>query len=227
MTVHDVNVTSSLEVMNFCVERGVRRFIFASSAAVYGALGERVASEEMLCSPSSPYGASKLAVEGYMNSYNTTYGIETVALRYFNVYGPRQKMNDYSGVITVFANTLLAQRNPVIYGDGLQTRDFVYVKDIARANMLAAEAECANGRVFNVASGSCTTVLQLADCMKDLANAPAAEPTFAPPRRGDVRSGSASIARIRDLLGFAPSVALKDGLKELVNQLAPERALVA
>ena len=153
MVVHDVNVNMSLEIMNFCREREIRRMVFASSAAVYGILGETKASEDLVAHPSSPYGASKLAIEDYLHAYKTTYGLEPVMLRYFNVFGPRQVVSDYSGVITRFINQLL-QRNPVtIYGDGHQTRDFVNVKDIVQANMLAMDEDAAVGQVFNVASG--------------------------------------------------------------------------
>jgi UDP-glucose 4-epimerase len=173
----------------------------------------------MVCRPSSPYGASKLAVEDYLSAYYRTYGLETVGLRYFNVYGPRQKMSDYSGVITVFANTLLQGKSPTLYGDGLQTRDFVYVKDIAQANLLAMESEAAAGEIFNVGSGRSTTLLQLIETLKNIIGVKGLEPKFEPPRVGDVRSGEASIAKITKVLGYRPAVALDAGLAELVGQI--------
>ena len=128
MRVHDNNVNATLELMNFCLGAKVRRLVFASSAAVYGILDGKTASEEAQCRPSSPDGASKLSVEDYLSAYHETYGLETVALRYFNVYGPRQRFNNgYSGVITTFANQLLRESRPTIFGDGMQTRDFVNV----------------------------------------------------------------------------------------------------
>lgn len=169
--VHRVNVDETLELMNFCVSKRVKRFIFASSAAVYGVLREPLASEGLLCAPVSPYGASKLAVETYLSAFHKTYGLETVGLRYFNVYGPRQRLNDYSGVITVFINSLLRKERPTIYGDGMQTRDFVFVKDVVRANMLAMESEFSAGEVFNVASGDSTTVIELLETLKRITGA--------------------------------------------------------
>jgi UDP-glucose 4-epimerase len=181
----------------------------------------------MVCRPSSPYGASKLAVEDYLSAYYRTYGLETVGLRYFNVYGPRQKMSDYSGVITVFANTLLQGKSPTLYGDGLQTRDFVYVKDIAQANLLAMESEAAAGEIFNVGSGRSTTLLQLIETLKNIIGVKGLEPKFEPPRVGDVRSGEASIAKITKVLGYRPAVALDAGLAELVDQIKGAAAAAA
>jgi nucleoside-diphosphate-sugar epimerase len=219
LLVHKVNVDETLELMNFCVSKGVKRFIFASSAAVYGVLREPMASESLLCAPVSPYGASKLAVETYLSAFHKTYGLETVGLRYFNVYGPRQRLNDYSGVITVFINSLLRREQPIIYGDGMQTRDFVFVKDIVRANMLAMESELSAGEVFNVASGTSTTVLELLETLKSITGAETIEPKFAPPRMGDVKSGAASIAKIRRLLGYNAEVPMPQGLAEVVDHI--------
>jgi len=160
MVVHDVNVNMSLEIMNFCVANKVRRLVFASSAAVYGIIKGK-ASEESVCRPYSPYGATKLAVEDYLSAYYHTYGLETVALRYFNVFGPRQKLNDYSGVITIFINQLMNKQTPTIFGDGLQTRDFINVKDIVQANMLCMDSKNAAGEMFNVATGNPTSILEL------------------------------------------------------------------
>jgi UDP-glucose 4-epimerase len=218
LLVHDVNVNASLEVLVFCERRKVKRLVFASSAAVYGVLKDMPASEDLVCAPASPYGASKLAVEAYLSAFYRTYGLETVGLRYFNVYGARQTMSDYSGVITVFANKLLQRKNPVIFGDGLQTRDFVHVKDIVKANVLAMESESAAGQVFNVASGMPTSLLQLLDSLKEITGADDMKPVFEAPRKGDVRSGTASISKIERLLGYKPSVPLTEGLVDVVDQ---------
>jgi UDP-glucose 4-epimerase len=222
--VHDVNVNASLEVLVFCERMKVKRLVFASSAAVYGVLKDTLASEDLVCSPASPYGASKLAVEAYLSAFYQTYGLETVGLRYFNVYGSRQKVSDYSGVITVFANKLLQGKRPVIFGDGLQTRDFVHVRDIVSANMLAMESEGAAGQVFNVASGAPTTLLELVDALREITHASDLQPIFEPARMGDVRSGTASISKIERLLGYRPSVALAEGLVDVVDQFRPPEA---
>jgi UDP-glucose 4-epimerase len=227
LLVHNVNVNASLEVMAFCVSRRIKRLVFASSAAVYGALNDVPASEDLVCAPASPYGASKLAVEVYLTAFYQTYGLETVGLRYFNVYGSRQKMNDYSGVITVFANKILQRANPVIYGDGLQTRDFVRVKDIVNANMLAMVSGSAAGQVFNVASGRTTNLLQLVDALREIIGGDNIEPIFEPSRKGDVRSGAASISKIEKVLGYRPSVSLVDGLEDVVNQFGTARGAIA
>jgi nucleoside-diphosphate-sugar epimerase len=228
MRVHDANVNASLEVMEFCRRAEVRRLVFASSAAVYGVLDRKLASEEIPCRPSSPYGASKLAVEDYLSAYHKTYGLETVALRYFNVYGPRQAFNNgYSGVITIFAKQLAGGSSPTIFGDGLQTRDFVNVDDIVQANLLAAESPSPAGERFNVASGQSVSVIGLLDRLKSIAGRPDIAPTFAPPRPGDVRSGGASIRKIRAELGYFPMVQLGDGLSALLEQGRFERHLSA
>jgi nucleoside-diphosphate-sugar epimerase len=222
MVVHDVNVNMSLEIMNFCREREIRRMVFASSAAVYGILGETKASEDLVAHPSSPYGASKLAIEDYLHAYKTTYGLEPVMLRYFNVFGPRQVVSDYSGVITRFINQLL-QRNPVtIYGDGKQTRDFVNVKDIVQANMLAMDEDAAVGEVFNVASGKPTSILQLLEALQSITSTEDLKPIFAPPRPGDVKVGTASIDKIQSVLGYKRAVSLEDGLRTLLEHTAAQ-----
>jgi len=217
--VHRVNVDETVELMNACVGRRVKRFIFASSAAVYGTVDGPAASEELLCRPVSPYGASKLAVEAYLSAFYRTYGLETVGLRYFNVYGPRQKPNDYSGVITTFIKSLLAGAAPTIYGDGLQTRDFVFVRDIVQANMLAMESGSSAGEVFNVASGTSSTILELLDVLRTLTGTRDVQPRFEPPRAGDVRSGSASISKIGRMLGYEAAVELPEGLAEVIEYL--------
>ncbi len=220
LRVHDVNVNATLELLNYCVRMGVRRFVFASSAAVYGVIKNPPASETDLCRPTSPYGASKLAIENYLSAFQSSYGLETVALRYFNVYGPRQRMNDdYSGVITIFAKRLLSGSSPTIYGDGLQTRDFVNVDDIVQANVRAMESRHAGGEVFNVASGSSVSVLRLLETMVGATGAEAPRVLHMPPRAGDVRSGSGSISKIRRVMGYEPKVRLRDGLASLVRDL--------
>jgi UDP-glucose 4-epimerase len=220
MVVHDVNVTMALQAMNYCVANSIRRFVFASSAAVYGVIGDVRADERLLCFPSSPYGATKMCVENYIHAYQKTYGLEGVMLRYFNVYGPRQAMSDYSGVITLFVNRILRREPVTIYGDGKQTRDFVNVKDIVQANMLAVDNDAAVDGVFNVASGSSTSILQLLEILKSAAHAGDLQPTFAPIRAGDVRFGNASIERIESVLGYRRSVSMEQGLDELLRSAA-------
>jgi len=218
MLVHDVNVNMTLQLMNYCVKAGVKRFIFASSAAVYGILKSK-ATEEMACRPNSPYGAGKLAIEDYLHAYKRTYGLDTVMLRYFNVYGPRQRYSDYSGVITIFISKLLNGEGPIIFGDGLQVRDFVHVDDIVQANMLAMESANATGEMFNVASGRATSILELVEIVKELVGAINIKHQFAPPRQGDMKLGLASIDKIIRTLGYDPRVQMQHGLKGLIESL--------
>jgi nucleoside-diphosphate-sugar epimerase len=219
MVVHDVNVNMSLEVMNFCVSKKIQRFVFASSAAVYGIIKKERASEDLVCRPYSPYGATKLAVENYLSAYYQTYGLETVALRYFNVFGPRQLLNDYSGVITIFINQLLNKETPTVHGDGMQTRDFVNVKDIVQANMTCMESKNAVGDVFNVATGTPTSILQLLVTLKSITKTENMQHKFGPPRAGDVKFGLATIDKIKDVLGFEPRITVSNGLVDVVEYL--------
>jgi UDP-glucose 4-epimerase len=219
MVVHDANVNMSLEVMNFCVSKKVQRFVFASSAAVYGIIKKERASEELVCRPYSPYGATKLAVENYLDAYHQTYGLETVALRYFNVFGPRQKLNDYSGVITIFINRLLNKEIPTVYGDGMQTRDFVHVKDIVQANMMGMESENAVGEMFNVATGNPTSILQLLMTIKSVTGTENITHKFELVRQGDVKSGLADIYKIKSILGFEPRFTISNGMIDVVEHI--------
>jgi UDP-glucose 4-epimerase len=219
MLVHDVNVNMTLELLNYCVRAGVKRFIFASSAAVYGIL-EGKAIEDMMCRPNSPYGAGKLAIEDYLHAYMQSYGLETVMLRYFNVYGRRQRYSDYSGVITIFINKLLEGERPTIFGDGLQVRDFVHVDDIVQGNMLAMESANAVGEMFNVASGKPTSILELVKIVKELVRDTDIKPQFAPSRPGDIKLGLASIDKIRAVLGYDAKIQMQQGLQGLIESIA-------
>lgn len=216
--VHNVNVNMTLDLINYCVQHGIKKFIFASSAAVYGAQDGEI-SENIVCRPASPYGAGKLAVEDYLHAYRTSFGLEPVMLRYFNIYGPRQRLGDYSGVITIFIQNLLNNIPLTIRGDGLQTRDFVNVKDIVRANILAMDSDAAVGQVMNVASGNSTTVLQIAEVLKEVTGKRDLEIKHAPARVGDVRNGRANIEKIRSVLGYSPTISLEEGLLAVVNYL--------
>ena len=218
--VHDVNVNATIDLLNFCVNRGIRRFVFASSAAVYGVVETGMAEESAFCRPASPYGASKLAVECYLHAYRESFGLEPVMLRYFNIYGRRQKLGDYSGVIQIFTKNLQKGIPPTIYGDGMQTRDFVNVADIVQANILAMRAGSeAVGEVFNVASGESVTIRQLLNTLVQITGRVDLDWKFVPARAGDVRNGRADIAKAKRVLGFSPSVSLKNGLTELVKHL--------
>ena len=220
--VHNVNVNMTLDLMNYCVRQGINRFVFASSAAVYGMVDGDI-PESTACRPASPYGAGKLSIENYLHAYWSSYGLEPVMLRYFNIYGPRQQPGDYSGVITIFIENLLSGLPPTIMSDGLQTRDFVNVKDIVQANILAMDSTRAAGQVLNVASGSSTTILRIAEILETVLEKQDLGVNFAPARIGDVRNGRANIEKIRTVLGYSPSVSLEDGLPDVVEYLKENR----
>jgi nucleoside-diphosphate-sugar epimerase len=214
----EVNVDGTLNLLKASFDSDVKRFIFASSAAVYGDSKPAKKKENMPLKPISPYGVSKLSAENYVQVFNELYGLETVCLRYFNVYGPRQVFaSSYSGVITSFVNRLLKGQPPIINGDGKQTRDFVHVDDVVSANLLALDGENVVGEVFNVASGISISIYELAKMLQRITNAKRSKPIFAEPRMGDIKHTSADIGKAEELLGFRSKIRLEDGLSILVE----------
>jgi nucleoside-diphosphate-sugar epimerase len=215
---NDVNVVGALSLLKACLDSSAKRFIFASSAAVYGGLQPAEKRENMLPKPISPYGVSKLAAENYVEVFNDLYGLETVCLRYFNVYGPRQRFgSSYSGVITAFVSRLLNGQPPVIHGDGKQSRDFVHVEDVVSANLLALESRNAVGEVFNIASGTAVSVGELANILQQITNTERLKPIFAENRPGDIKHCLGDIGKAEEFLGFHPKIGLEDGLSKLVE----------
>lgn len=214
LLVHEVNLTGTLNVLIAARDAGAKRLVFASSAAVYGPNGSLPLREEAPAMPASPYAMTKLGGEHYCRLFSELYGLSTISLRYFNVYGPRQDPSSpYAAVITAFIGRLLANERPVVHGDGLQTRDFIYVKDVARANMLAMDSK-AQG-VYNIASGRSTGILELGERLAHLLCIKF-DPLFAPPRLGDIRHSVASVEKARDALGFSPMYTLEKGLMETI-----------
>jgi len=214
---HRVNVDGTLNVLDAARQAGVRRLVFISSAAIYGDHTTLPLREELLPRPLSPYAANKVADEAYCSAFHAGYGLPTVVLRFFNVYGPRQDpANPYSGVISIFAARMTRGERPVIYGDGKQTRDFVYVKDVARAVLLVCEQEAAVGDVFNVAGGEQTSILQLAAVLNQVLDTNLT-PAFAPPQTGEVRFSQADVRRARKVLGWEARIPLREGLSRLVR----------
>ena len=222
---HDVNIQGTLNVLLAARKNRVRRVVFASSAAVYGDEPTLPKCESMVPEPIAPYGVEKLTSEHYLRTFARLYDVETVALRYFNVFGPRQDPSSpYSGVISVFVQRLLAGAPVTIFGDGLQSRDFVYVADVVDANLLAGSTKGASGRVYNVARGERTTLLELAAMLgKIMGNETG--PTLAAERAGDIRHSHAAIDRARGELAYGPRVALETGLTALVEHERKRRAL--
>jgi UDP-glucose 4-epimerase len=223
LATHAACVTGTLTLLDAARRADVRRLVYAASSAAYGDRPASSKRESDLPAPISPYGAAKLAAEYYCQAFTATYGFETVALRYFNVFGPRQDPDSpYSAVIPLFLTALLAGRQPVIYGDGRQSRDFTYVANVVQANLLAADAADAAGQVLNVANGRSTDLLTLLGSLNRLLGTDVA-PIHAPPRLGDVRESMADITLARQFLNFEPPIDFEEGLRrsiEYYRQLA-------
>ncbi|MGB5441502.1 MAG: NAD-dependent epimerase/dehydratase family protein [Gammaproteobacteria bacterium] len=212
-----VNYLGSVNVLEAARRRGARRVMFACSAAVYGDLPDLPKQEDMPVRPLSPYAADKLATEQACRIYHQLYGLETVSLRYFNIFGPRQDPSSpYSGVISIFSDSLAAGRQPVIYGDGGQTRDFVYVADVVEANIRAATSKAAPGKAINIGTDSAVSINELLETICNIREQPFA-PEYKAGRQGDIRHSSADISRARELLGWQPRVGLEEGLRELLE----------
>lgn len=220
---HDINITGTLNVLNAAKESGVKRVIAASSASVYGNDPVLPKTEDMIPSPKSPYALAKIAMEYYMRIFAELYGLETVVFRYFNVYGPRQDPGSmYSGVISRFIDDILTGRKPTVFGDGLQTRDFIFIQDVVEANLLAMNNHTlGRGEVFNIATGHPTSLLELLDILKDLTGKDV-KSRFKAVRRGDIRHSIADISRARHELDFTPCYGVRGGLMKLLN-IGPQR----
>jgi nucleoside-diphosphate-sugar epimerase len=211
------NVDATVNVLVASRDAGVKRLVFAGSSSVYGDAATLPKHEEMTPNPLSPYALQKLVGEQYLQMFTRLYGLETVTIRYFNVFGPRQDPSSpYSGVISVFASSLLQNRSPNIYGDGGQTRDFTYVANVVDGVLRACEAPKAGGEVINVATGGRISLNDLFEEMKRIVGASVA-PTYAPPRQGDVRDSQADIRKAKALLGYEPVVPFDEGLKRTID----------
>jgi nucleoside-diphosphate-sugar epimerase len=210
---HESNATGSLRLLRCAAKAGVRRLVYASSSSVYGANPSLPKVETMPTEPLSPYAVSKLSAEQYAVVFHRLYGLETVSLRYFNVFGPRQDPNSpYSGVVSRFIDAIVSGTPPTIHGDGEQTRDFTYVENVARANHAATEKPAAAGSVYNLGCASRVSINQLWRAMAELSGSKL-EPRYAPPRSGDVPHSLADISRARRDLGYEPAVDLREGLR--------------
>ena len=223
LTTHQVCADGTLHVLLAAREQRVRRVIYGASASAYGDGASVPRRENEPLQPLSPYAVAKLTGEHYCAAFSYAYGLETVRLRYFNVFGPRQLSGGpYSTVIPLFIETMLAGRRPVIHGDGTQSRDFTYVDDVVQANLLAAEAPRASGKVYNVASGRRTTLLELIDRINAILGTDI-KPIHAPPRLGDIRHSVADIARAQAELGYCPCTDLGQCLRLCVDYYAAKR----
>ncbi len=220
-------VTGTLTMLHQSVQAKVKRFVYAASSSAYGDQPTASKRESDLPMPLSPYAVAKLAGEYYCQAYYHSFGLETVGIRYFNVFGPRQDPESpYSAVIPLFVSRILAGQRPLIYGDGLQSRDFTYVTNVVHGNLLASERPNIGGRIINVADGGQTTLLQLLKLLSSMLGR-SVEPDFQPARVGDVRESLADITLARKLLGYEPQIRLEEGLKRTIayyKQLTSELA---
>jgi len=217
MTTNAVNVTGTLHVLMAARDAGVRRVVFASSSSVYGDTPTLPKVETQAPQPLSPYAVSKLAGEQYCMAFSVVYGLPSIALRYFNVFGPRQDPHsEYAAVIPRFIDRMVRGLPPIIYGDGLQSRDFTYIENVVDANLAAADAPASCSTVFNVGAGERTSLLDLAAQINHVLGC-RLTPEHHPPRAGDVRHSLASIEAIGQTLGYAPRITLAEGLARTIE----------
>jgi len=214
---NEVNVGGTLNILNAARVRDVEAIIFASSSSVYGDTPTLPKREDMNLIPISPYGAAKLACEKYLYAYFKVYGLNTVALRYFNVYGPRQKDSTYSGVIPIWLGRIYRNENPIVFGDGEQRRDFTYIKDVVDANLLAGAAKNISGEVFNIGASSPITVNKLAVIMKEVCGKEHLGVDYTDPRPGDIRDSFADIVKAKEILKFEPKFNIQTGLEAYIE----------
>lgn len=212
----EINIQGLLNVLDACQEHGVKKIVFSSSAAVYGDNPLSPKTVVMQPEPKSPYGMTKLAGEEYLKQYNKDFGLGAVSLRYFNVFGPRQDPNSqYSAAIPLFVSKALRNETIVIYGDGEQTRDFIFVKDVVFANILAAKLDQVGG-VFNVASGSAITINEIVKLVIEETNSRSSI-RYESPRQGDIKHSLASVDDTKRILNFEPTYNIIDGMRETIR----------
>lgn len=219
-TCNDININGTIAILNVARIRDVNRIIFASSAAVYGDISSVPMIEDEYVLPISPYGVSKLCCEKYFYAYFKNYGINTVSLRYFNVYGPRQKFSPYSGVITIFLRQISRNENFIIYGDGEQKRDFIYIKDVVNANLLAGVTKNISGEVFNIGIGIPISINQLATIIKTMWLKEDIKINYTDSRPGDIKEGFADITKAKNKLKFKPNYDIHLGLKDYMEWIS-------
>ena len=214
----NVNVLGSLKLLELCRKLGIKKFVFSSTAGVYGDIpkSKLPVVENYELNPQNPYSIGKRTVEMYMDFYNKTYGIDCISLRYSNVYGPRQNYLGEAGVVTIFINQLLRNKKPTIFGNGKQTRDFVYVKDITEANLKAIERKTSS-KIMNIATGTQITINDLLSKIKKLMNKEKIKTFHAAERKGDIRFSALDIKFAKKELGWKPRIKLEEGLKETIE----------
>ncbi len=214
---HENNLTGTLNALLAAKENEVKRFIYAASSSAYGDAKAEKKHEELLPNPISPYGVAKLGGEYYCQSFYETYGLETVCLRYFNVFGPRQNPHSpYTGVMAIFIPLMLQDKQPTIYGDGSATRDYTFIQNVVYANLLARDAEDAPGKILNVACGERWSVKDVVDTINNILGK-TIQPVYATPRPGDIQHSCASIEKAKEILNFRPQVSFEEGIKKTID----------
>jgi UDP-glucose 4-epimerase len=213
---NDVNINGTLNLLNAARRRDVSKIIFASSSAVYGDTPILPKKEDMPRIPISPYGVTKLTCEAYMSTFYQVYGLKTISLRYFNVFGPRQEDSPYSGVIAIWLGRILKNMELIIFGDGKQSRDFTYIDDVVRANLLATESRVF-GENLNIGAGSPISLINLAELMLNITNKQDLGIQFSDPRPGDILHSYADIQKAKNLISFEPSFTPEEGLRNYFN----------
>jgi UDP-glucose 4-epimerase len=217
MDTHRSCVTGTLNVLHQAAKAGVRRVVYAASSSAYGDRPYSAKREDDLPQVLSPYAAAKLSGELYCQAFYHSFGLETVGLRYFNVFGPRQDpASPYSAVIPLFVTAILSGQSPTIFGDGGQSRDFIFVKNVVQGNLLASEVPEAAGKIFNMGEGRQTSLMQLLHSLSSLLGR-SVSPNFQPARPGDVRESLADITQARKILGFEPQTSLEEGLRQTID----------
>lgn len=214
---NEVNITGTLNLLLACRNEGIKRVVYASSSSVYGNTPILPKQEDMPTSPLSPYAVAKLTGEQYCKIFYSLYGLETVVLRYFNVFGPNQDpASEYAAVIPKFITSMLKGNKPTIFGDGEQSRDFSYIDNVVEANLLAAHTQKGLGQAYNIACGARYTLNDLVEAINQILDTKI-EPIYAEPRPGDVRHSLADISKAKEYLGYEPQVSFVQGLKKTIE----------
>jgi len=217
----DVNIRGMLNLLEACRDSKVKRLVYSSSGAIFGEAKYLPIDEEHPLHPESPYAVSKMAAEKYAFAFYKVYGVPTASVRYFNIYGPRQDTSEYANAISIFLSRVKDGKSLTIFGDGKQTRDFIFIEDVVTANILAATQPAAVGEIFNIATGRATSINQITDIIKQISGRESPI-IYADPRAGEVRHSRANIEKAQKLLGFSPKTDLNEGLlltwKEVIKE---------
>ena len=218
----NVNIKGMLNLLEACRNSNVKRLVYSSSGAIFGEAKYLPIDEDHPLNPESPYAVSKLAAEKYAFAFYKVYGIPTASVRYFNIYGPRQDTSEYANAVSIFLSKTSKGEPLTIYGDGEQTRDFVFIGDVVTANLLAAIHPAAAGEIFNISTGLATTINQITEILKEVSGRES-QINFAPSRAGEVLHSRATIEKASKLLGYAPKTELKEGLRITWNEVIKEK----